>query len=192
MKEEIIEILVEEPSMKNLLSIVLPTILPEGYILEQNCFIRSFDGKQDLQKSIPKKVRAYQSFSQRVKVIIIQDQDSNNCFYLKQEIQRLISENNPTIPYLIRIACRELESWYLGDMQAIEKTYPKFKASNHQRKAKFRCPDACNAFDELRKIIPDFQKGFASKTIPNYFHLDKNRSTSFNHLLTGIKQFLTD
>jgi hypothetical protein len=188
----LVEILVEEPSMSHVLSNVLPKVLPEGYELNRNCFIRIFDGKQDLQKHIPQKVRAYKNFSQPVKLIIIQDKDSNDCIQLKQQIRQLIVDNNPTIPHLIRIACTELESWYIGDMAAIEKIYPKFKAARHVNKAKFRNPDACNAYDEIRQLIPSFQKGYASKNIPQYFNVDQNKSLSFNHLINGIQQFLSE
>ena len=48
-----IEILVEEPSMKEFLNILLPKILDNDWILNENYFIRSFEGKSDLQKNIP-------------------------------------------------------------------------------------------------------------------------------------------
>ncbi|NJN77574.1 MAG: hypothetical protein HC803_03985 [Saprospiraceae bacterium] len=54
-----VEILVEELSMKNVLDIILHQILPEGYVLGVNCFIRPHQGKSDLQKSIPIKVNAF-------------------------------------------------------------------------------------------------------------------------------------
>ena len=51
-KEEIVEILVEEHSMENFLKELLPTILPAGYRLDINCFIRVHEGKQHLKKGI--------------------------------------------------------------------------------------------------------------------------------------------
>ena len=62
-----IEILVEEPSMKAFLSILLPKILSDNYwTLNQNYFIRSFDGKSDLQNNIPSKIKAFRTFLFRV------------------------------------------------------------------------------------------------------------------------------
>jgi hypothetical protein len=189
MKNELIEILVEEPSMKNFLYGVLPKILPDGYQLNANCFIREHQGKQDLKKSIPKKVKAYQHYSIPVKVIIIHDQDASDCKVLKIELQDLVNTNS-NIPSLIRIACRELEAWYLGDMDALESVYPQFKAKHYRGWALFRNPDNCNASDEIRKIISTFQKGVASKEIGKHIDLNINKSESFNHLITGIKKFL--
>ena len=58
-----IEILVEEKSMKELLSVLLPTILPNNWILDENYFIRSFEGKSDLQKNIPSKVKVLSNWN---------------------------------------------------------------------------------------------------------------------------------
>lgn len=189
MKNELIEILVEESSMKNFLYGILPKILPEGYQLNGNCFIREHEGKQDLKKSIPKKVKAYQHYSIPVKVIIIHDKDSSDCRVLKIGLEELVNTNS-NIPSLIRIACQELEAWYLGDMDAIENVYPQFKADRYRNWSIFRNPDTCNASDELRKIIPTFQKGIASSEIAKYIDLNRNKSESFKHLISGIKKFL--
>jgi hypothetical protein len=185
-----VEILVEEPSMKNVLDIILPQILPEGYALGVNCFIRPHQGKSDLQKSIPIKVNAFKAYPTIVRLIVIQDQDSNDCMVLKQDLIDLIQTQNLHQPHLIRIACKELENWYLGDMQAIEAVYPTFKARTHQRKAKYRHSDNIFGADDLERQIKDFSKGYASKNIPKNMILDKNTSSSFNHLLSGVQRFL--
>ncbi|TAK37515.1 MAG: DUF4276 family protein [Saprospiraceae bacterium] len=185
-----VEILVEERSMEFFLRGVLPSLLPEGISLDENCFIRAHEGKQHLQKEIPPKVRAYQHYSIPTKVIIIQDQDSSDCKEVKQKLAALVNENS-TLPSLVRIACRELEAWYLGDMDALEKAYPHFKAERHRNRAKFRDPDTCNASDELRKIIPDFQKSTAARRMPSEMDFSKNRSGSFQHLVKGLKSFLS-
>ncbi len=185
-----IEFLLEEPSMENVLTLILPKILPKGFTLNINCFLRPHHGKSDLRKSIPNKIRAFSKSSEEVKIVIIHDQDSNDCKQLKQELLELCNQNG-TCPVLIRIACRELESWYLGDMDAIEKVYPKFKAHKYKNLAKFRNPDICNSSDELRKIIKDFQKGQASREIPKYFDFEKNSSESFNQFRNGLIRFLS-
>ena len=190
MREEQIEILVEELSMENFLRKLLPNILPNGLLLDVNCFIRTHEGKQHLKKEIPKKIKAYANYKKNVKVIVLHDQDSADCKHLKQEIKNII-EQTCNIPYLIRIPCRELESWYIGDMDAIEKVYPRFSANKYRNWKKFRNPDNCNAFDELRKIIHNFQKGFASKNIPQFMDINCNKSSSFNVFISGLNNFLS-
>ena len=75
-------------------------------------------------------------------------------------------------------------------MDAIEKAYPKFKAKNFKKLAKFRNPDLIQASQELKLLIPEFQKGFASKNISKFISVEKSTSTSFLHLITGISKFL--
>jgi len=189
-KEMRIEVLVEEPSMKNFLEIIFPKILPPGFELNNNCFIHPHQGKSDLQKSIPKKVLAYKRFPQKVKLIIIHDQDSNDCVILKNDLLNLVRSQNKNQPCLIRIACKELENWYLGGMQSIEKVYSTFKASKFNNKAKYRNPDNVFGAHELQQLVKDFSKGFASKQIPKYMDLENNSSPSFNHLISGVQNFL--
>ncbi len=187
---ERIEILTEEPSMEEFLKILLPKIVPSHWILDQNYFIRKHEGKSDLHKSIPKKMKAFSNnFYQKTGIFILQDQDSNNCKLLKQQIQNLCNINNPC-PVLIRIICTELESWYLGDMQAIEQAYPTFKATTHQNKAKYRNPDnIANAGEELQKILPTFKKIESAKKIAHFIDIQNNKSTSFQQFVNGIQKF---
>ena len=172
------------------LRVILPFILPDNLRLDENCFLRPHNGKSHLQKSIPRKMEAFsKNTHELVKIIIVHDQDTNDCLKLKKELKTLC-EQHGTCPFLIRIACRELEAWYLGDMPAIEKAYPNFKAKKYITKAKFRNPDNCNSSYELEKLLPNFQKGFASKEIPKYLDINNNRSESFNQFIKGIKSFL--
>lgn len=191
MKNIQVEILVEESSMKHFLINILPLILPDGICLNQNCFIRQHEGKQHLNKEIPKKVRAYKHFGTPVKIIIVQDQDSSDCSVLKADLTKLVHDSGP-LPYLIRIACRELEAWYLGDMDAIEQVYPNFMAERYRNWKKFRNPDLCNASDELRKLIPEFQKGVAAREISKRIKISNNKSPSFNNLIKGLQLFLNN
>lgn len=184
-----IEFLLEEPSMANVLVEILPRILPEEFVLNTNYFLRPHQGKGDLRKSIPKKVRAFSNTSEEVRIVILHDQDSNDCKELKRQIQTLCSQNG-SCSTLIRIVCKELEAWYLGDMDAIQKVYPRFKPNNHKNVAKFRNPDICNASDELQKMIPDFQKGYASREISKHLNIEENQSESFKQFRDGIRKFL--
>jgi hypothetical protein len=192
MKDEQIEILLEEPSMMHFLEDILPFILPEGYVLGENCFLRPHQGKSELRKSIPRKMQVFSNFYRPAKVIIIHDQDSNDCRELKAQLQELCAMEG-ACPVLIRIACRELENWYLGDMDAIQGLYPDFPAEKMQRKAKYREVDNSFGSKELEKMIAGFQKTFAAKKIA--FHMEDlsaNRSESFQQTISGIQNFLSE
>lgn len=189
-KEVHVEFLLEEPSMMYFLEVLLPIILPKGFELGINCHLRPHEGKSDLKKSIPKKIRTFSRYFMPAKIIIVHDQDSNDCKALKNDILELCKANGE-IDVLIRIPCRELENWYLGDMNALEKIYPDFNAKKYKNRAKFRNPDNCFGSFEIERIIPDFQKKYAAKNIPKHFDISNNSSESFNQFISGLSKFLS-
>lgn len=105
--------LLEEKSMKRFLDIIIPKILP-AEIQYQTI---PHEGKTDLEKSIPRKLKAWNEPD--TKFIVIQDQDSWDCKKLKQKLVDLCKPTGRE--YLVRIACHELESWYFGDLSAVSK-----------------------------------------------------------------------
>jgi len=190
MNPTVIEILTEEVSMEIFLRGLLPKILPNNYALDENCFIRPHEGKSDLRKSIPRKMKVYPHFGYPIKVVILHDQDSNDCKKLKAELVEL-TKNNSELPVLIRIACRELENWYLGDLEAIEKAFPESKASKQKNRSKFRNPDNLQGFDELRKIVNGCSQTGAAREIPPFMNIENNKSESFNQFLKGFEKLLS-
>ena len=190
MQYQALEILTEEPSMDYFLRGLLPRILPEGYRLDENCFIRPHEGKRDLMLSIPKKMRAYSRYGYPVKVLIVHDQDSNDCTELKNALlaQAKIAEN--AVPSLVRIACRELENWYLGDLEALQLIYPDIKAHELRRKAKFRSPDHVFGAHEIGLLVRDFSKTGAARAMGPIIRLDGNNSPSFRQLVSGVHKLI--
>lgn len=183
-----LEILTEEKSMEVFLRGLLPRILPEKFILDQNCFIHSHEGKSHLVKSIPRKMKAYPHFSEEVRVLIIHDQDSNDCIHLKET---LINLCNDKVLHLVRIACRELENWYLGDFDAIERVFPNIKASKYSKKAKYRIPDNLNGSEEIRLLTKNFSKVQTAREMCKHIDIERNRSKSFNHFVKGLHRLLS-
>ena len=183
-----LEILTEEKSMEVFLRGFLPRILPAGIVLDQNCFIHSHEGKSDLVKSIPKKMKADPHFTEEVRVLIIHDHDSNSCVVLKESLEKLCSNE---VHHLVRIACRELENWYLGDFDALENVFPEIRAEKYARKAKYRFPDRLNGAEELRLLTTKFSKIQTAREICKYIDTERNKSISFNHLVSGLQKLLT-
>ena len=109
--------LVEEDSMKALLEILLPKVLSTS----TSYMIIGHKGCGDLKKSIPVKLKSWQS--QVVKFVIIHDQDKKECVALKKSLAELCSPYHREV--LIRIVCHELEAWYLGDLEAVGLAYNK-------------------------------------------------------------------
>lgn len=175
-------LLVEEPSMKKLIDVLLPRILnPEITFL---CI--PHEGKQDLEKSIPRKLKAFDS---KTKFIIIRDQDSGDCLQVKNKLLHLCQQAGRT-DATIRIVCHELESWFLGDLNAVEIAMGSKKNTlkKLQSKQKYTYPDRLNsAKQELKKIAPSYQPNSQAGIIGKNLDLNKNQSHSFQVFIETIK-----
>ena len=175
--------------MESFLKGFLPKVLPDGYVYNQNYFLHPHQGKSDLLKSIPAKIKI--DYGETTVFVILHDQDSNNCIDLKNKIQQICQTNcRDGNRCLVRIVCRELESWYFGDLDAIEQAFPKFKANKYKNKSKFRNPDSINAADEMMKILPEFQKNKGAKLLSQYIDVSNNRSNSFKQFVTGLQRII--
>ncbi len=181
-----IEILVEEASMEECLRNLLPRLVPVHWKLDENYFIRKHQGKSDLKKSIRAKIPVFAHFHDPVSVIILHDQDSADCKLLKEEIRQICGQYNRQL--LIRIVCRELESWYLGDLNAIELAYPKFKSKTYKNRATLRNPDNLNAKDYLKSILPEYREISSSREISKHLDVKSNNSESFKQFVMGVER----
>lgn len=178
--------MLEEESAKHLLEALLPKILSEFPFVEYRCI--PHQGRDDLRKSIPRKLRGW--LDPGTFFVILHDQDAHDCRKLKQELQDICAKQSKHPP-LIRIACRELEAWYFGDLDAVEKAFPKFKAAQHRKKAKYRNPDnIARPSKELQSIIKGFHKGNVAREVARHMNIENNASKSFNHLVTGLQKLV--
>lgn len=187
-----IEFLVEELSMAELLKVVLPRILPAPWELDNNYYIHPHEGKSDLKRSIPTKLRAYRKRPFSTCFVVIQDQDSNDCKQLKQELVDLCKANkSDNITYLVRIVCHELEAWYMGDVEAIQSVFPRFKANMHRSTRIFRNPDACvNPKERLKKIVGEYPQIETAHKMAQQMDTNNNKSESFNQFVSGILKLI--
>lgn len=176
--------LLEEPSAKALLSTLLPrflhpTIVPR-YI--------PFEGKQDLDKQLERKLRGY--INPHARFLVLRDQDSADCHVVKAALLVKCANAGRTSSSLVRIACHELETFYLADLAAVEKALTCRGLQAQQASAKYRAPDYINSpSHELGKLTNNrYQKVNHSRLLGEHLDLDNTRSSSFHHLITGIRR----
>lgn len=179
--------LLEEYSIKIVLEEILPQLIPA----EVSYICIAHEGKQDLAKSIPTKIKAFQ-FKPDTKFVIVHDQDSHDCETLKAELLEICQKAGKS-DVLVRIICHELESWFLGDLAAVEQAYalkPQ-SLSKNQDQRKFRDPDRLNsAKQELKKLVSEYYGGTHSKAIAPYLSLADNKSHSFQVFVKGIRTLI--
>ena len=172
--------LLEEESMKALLDVLLPQILPNDITFR--CI--PHEGKQDLEKSIPRKLRAWQT--PNTSFVIVRDKDRADCLKVKKHLVELCQQAGRT-DCLVRIACHELESWFLGDLAAIEKAFNIKKLAAQQQNRKYKEPDKLsNASEEIEKLVKGYRKISGAKKIAAHMTIHQNYSHSFNCFISGV------
>lgn len=176
---------VEGPSERALVDSLLPRILPD------NCWhkVIQFEGKQDMEKRLLIRMRAWQT--PNTAFVILRDKDAADCRRVKGDLTR-ICEQSGRENYLVRIACHELETFYLGDLAAVERGLAVPSVAREQERARFRDPDTIAApAQELKRLTRGkFQKLKGARAIGPHLSLAGNRSKSFLHFISGIERVI--
>lgn len=176
--------LLEEESARAMLESLLPRVLDPSI----RCRLIAFEGKQDLERQLTRKVRGYQNRSARF--LVMRDQDSApDCRQVKGNLLKLCSAAGRDACCKVRIACRELETIYLADLAAVESVSGIRGLAGHQSKRKYRDPDALgNSKQELKKLTDGaYQEVSSSRELGKVLQLDNARSSSFRQLLAAIR-----
>ena len=175
--------LLEEQSAAEMLKGLLPRLLANDWCVRYIVF----EGKSDLENQMVRRLRHYRSPEARF--VILRDQDSGDCKAIKDQLVRKCRDAGRS-ETLVRIACHELESWYLADLAAVERGLNIAGIAKKQMKAKCRRPDSLvNACEELKKLTNNrYQTVGGSRAIGPQLDPDNDRSTSFRMFVEGIKK----
>ena len=178
----ILACMLEEPSAKEMLKVVLPKILQDKISVEY----RIFQGKRDMEKHLFRILRAWNTPDTHF--LVLRDQDSGDCRIIKKDLATLCRASGKTA-WLVRIACRELESFYLGDLVAVEKGLNLSGLAKMQENKRYRDPDRLGGpANELTRLTKGlYQKISGSRAIAPHLDLEKNKSHSFRILVDGIR-----
>lgn len=181
--------LLEEVSAKAMLESFLPRILHTDIRLR---FI-PFEGKQDMERQMFKRLRSY--LNPQARFIVLRDQDSApNCVALKVKLAERCQQAGQAEKTLVRIACKELEAFYLADLMAVEQALKLSKLARQQGSAKFRNPDRLGSPSrELATLTRgEYQKVSGSRVIGRFLDPVNERSSSFKNLVNGIRRMETE
>lgn len=177
--------LLEEASAKAMLDSLLPRLLDPSIAARTIVF----EGKQDLEKQLTQRLRGY--LNPHARFLVLRDQDSApDCAAVKHGlIERCQAAGRQAAP-LVRIACRELETIYLADLQAVEIALGQAGMARRQQSVKFRQPDRLESpSTELRTLTRGvYQKVGGSRLIGRHLDLANERSPSFKNLIGGIRR----
>ena len=177
--------LLEERSMKVLLDNLLPRFFPGLSFL---CI--PHEGKQDLEKSLPRKLRAWKEPG--VRFVVVRDNDGGDCLSLKKRLSGICQQEGRT-DVITRIACQELEAWYFGDPVALSEAFGEESLQGLGEKSRFRDPDSIVCPSRaLAELVPDFQKISGARNLAQHLHRDGNRSRSYQVFIDAIANISAD
>ena len=177
----------EEPSAREMLKGLLPRMLP-GFIPARYIV---FEEKQDLEKNIVRRLRHWRAPNSVF--IVLRDQDAGDCFAIKQTLAAKCRDaGRPET--IVRIACRELESWYFGDLSAVARGLDIRNLVRYGNKRQYRVPDDIHSpAGELSRIIRNaYQKVSGSRDIGPELSPDINKSHSFQVFIEGVQRAVRD
>lgn len=173
--------LLEERSMKVLLQGLLPRLFPDLSFL---CV--EHEGKQDLEKSVPRKLRAWREPG--VRFLVLRDNDGADCRQVKEGLHDLCARGGRS-DAIVRIACQELEAWYLGEPDALAEAFRRDAVRRISQRARFRDPDSVvNPAGAVRDLIPGFQKVSGARRMAEVLGRGGNRSASFRCLMRAVER----
>lgn len=178
--------LLEERSARDLLEGLLPRLLPDDAAV----YYLVFEGKQDLEAQLVRKLRGWRRPDPAF--VVLRDQDAAECRVVKDTLTKLVTESARQ-PTLVRVACKELESWVLGDWEAVALAFDRPHLAAQASKAIYRDPDQIvRPVESLRKFIPEYQKRDGARRIGVLLDPDRNQSQSFRRFCAGVRKLLKD
>ena len=151
----------------------------------------AFNGKHDLRNSLVRKIRDWRI--PNTTFIVLQDQDLEDCREAKNRLQRLCRDSGKLRHCVVRIACRTIENWYLGDLRAVGEVYGMELESLYNGSKYRHNIDNLYGAEEMNKITKNrYGKIDGSRRISGAMNDDyqKNRSQSFRTFCTTIAELL--
>ena len=201
-----LEILTEEPSAEAALQILIPKIIG----LKNTHKIHPHQGKQDLLAKLEARLRGYKHWLPKDhKIVVLIDEDGQDCHQLKDQLEqaaqraglitKTVAGPGKSFQILNRLAVEELESWFLGDPEAVAAAYPKVPPDFGQR-SKFRNPDKITGgtWEALEKLLQKYgyhrgglAKITAAREISVHMNPDRNQSKSFQVFRDGLLKLIS-
>jgi hypothetical protein len=200
-----LEILVEEASAEEALRHLLPGLV-RGRARTK---VINFGSKYKLLKVLEDRLRAYRTRigkGEDLRIVVLLDRDDDDCVRLKGRLEQSAAkaglpsksrpDENGLFFVLNRIVVEELESWFIGDPEALRRTFTglsKIKPTGGM----FRNPDNGGTWEVLHRFLKkhgiyrnSYPKIDAARRIAPNMRVDRNRSGSFGQFVTGIEAML--
>ncbi|WP_292988099.1 hypothetical protein [Nitrosomonas sp.] len=209
------EILVEDLSGKKALDILVPKIIGNDHTFNVHPYKgigripKNLSGNADASKRIlltqlPRLLRGYgNTFSSYPEdypaaVILVCDLDNKCLREFREELNTILHTCNPKPETRFCIAIEEGEAWFLGDISALKKAYPKAKDAVLNT---YVSDSICGTWEKLADAVfhggatalsakgwqsVGAEKSVWAEKITPYMDVDNNASPSFGYFRTKI------
>lgn len=193
-----LEIMVEEPSAEEALSLLIPKIIGT----KATFAIHSFGDKQTLLREIGSRLKAYaQWLPTDWRIVVLVDRDDDDCQKLKARLEAIAKDAKLTsktvatrkdrVRVINRIAVEELEARYFGDIQALRTAYPKV-SPGLIKKAAFRDSDAIKGgtWEALERELQKegyFATGLRKKELARMIAANMDPSRNCSHSFCAFR-----
>lgn len=207
------EFLVEDQSSGKALEILIPKLLGNDVTarihsykglgrIPQGLRPKSGASKRMLLDRLPQLLRGYGSAPDYGYIIIICDLDNKDKHQFLSELNNVLDTCEPKPKAYFCLAIEEFEAWYLGDLNAVRKAYPKAKDSVLSNYAN---DSICGTWEVLADAIykgghealkrkgwqaVGTEKSAWAKTISPHMNINDNVSPSFNFLHSQLRNIL--
>ena len=208
-----IEFLIEDWSGKIAMDILIPKLIkdditirthpykglgriPKGLKPKQNA------GTRQLLSQLPRLLQGFAKVPSCKAVIVICDLDDRNKKIFLAELDSILNSCNPRPNAVFCLAIEEFEAWYLGDLNAIRKAYPRAKGNVLNG---YKNDSICGTWELLANAIYSGgskalskkgwqavgeQKSVWAQTISPHMDVDKNVSPSFNEMRLKLQEIV--
>jgi hypothetical protein len=187
----------------------LRILLPKLGLSTADFNVYSYGGKSSMLTRLPDRLRAHRhSIQQDTRILIVLDQDRDDCLALKARIVHMLStmgivhqrhgHAGATRQAVVRLAIEELEAWFFGDNEALCRAYPKIPR-NLSRRSAYRDPDTIGGgtWEALERVLK--HAGYYSTGMPKIevarnvsTHMDPERNTSrsFQNFRDAVRELM--
>ena len=124
-----------------------------------------------------------------MRFVVMRDQDLADCHMVKARLKARCNEGGRA-DALIRVVCRELEAWYLGDVESLALAFPESagRLRRELSKGRYRDPDTVVGPSKvLADLIPEFSKRSGARAMGGRL-TRSNRSRSYGVFLAGVER----
>jgi hypothetical protein len=151
--------------------------------LERRVTVLKHQGAGDLERSFARKIASDPLPTS--KFLVLRDADNQNCAALKHQLSQMVPRNKRDRT-MVRIACQELEAWYLAQPEAL-------RAAGAMKRAIPRkiLGGNIDAIPNPKRIFlrHAHDKGQIehARRIGEQLNFESTKSTSFRHFVSGLR-----